>query len=853
MNTQSFRRHPASAMSFVVAAVLILAGSAPLWAQSAAAKAPAAASAKAATPAPAEPKVVSRSLAGDAVVVKLDNGLTVIVKPMHTAPVVCVRCYVHTGAIYEGKWLGCGLSHLCEHLVAETQQQHAMPVASNGMTASREITSDIGGQSNASTSSAVTQYYISAASGKAMQCIDLIAGWMARPKITKKAFEREHGVVQRELELGKDDPDRQMWYAHAADAFHGSPAAMPVIGFAKPLAAVTYDDVIQYHAQTYVPQNMVFVVAGDVDVEAAIQRVCKAFTGFSAGREPNHDLPEVKPLPGVVRREIGHTELKDTMEEMSFRSVSLFSDDLYPLDVLDGILSTGQNSRLVSKLLRQRRLVTSISASSYTPAWGKGIFNVSFRCEPAQGRRSREGRSRRAGARGREGRDADELERAKKQIIASFVYAQQSVESVSSNLGSDYISTGDAAFSQSYTRRIANVTAEQVQAAAKKYITPDRIAITRMVPAGDLPPIGAAAAKASKSKTVAITLPNGLRAVLTSTNAVDLVSMAFVTKGGLMVETPETNGMGSLMTSLSTKGAGDRSADDIANFFAGAGGSISGSCGNNTFYWQASVLKDGFDGALSILADVVQRPTFPKKELEILRPRQLAAIDRIDEDWGSQLFAYFRREFFTDSPLRFQTIGSKAVVEKATDDAIRKFHDKYVLAGDSVLTIFGNFDADDAAKRIRKLFGGMKPGKIELDDPAGRHRARRRRDTRAEDREERRSRHRGRARHDGGQPRPLRAERAGHDHQRLPHAERLAAHRAPRQAARLRRPRDELPRRWRRERSSPTPPASPPRPPKSSASSTRTSARRPTTRPPKTRSSGPSTPSSPPTCSARSR
>ena len=671
---------------------------------------------KADAPAPLE--VTSRTLTdGDAVVAKLENGLTVIIKPMRTAPVVNVRAFVHTGGIYEGPWLGCGVSHLCEHLVAKSEDEETDPQAPAGMAGSREVRSDIGGQSNASTSMNVTQYYISAASGKAMDCIDLVAAWMARPNITRSAFEREHGVVQRELELGKDDPHRQMWYAHAADVFRGHPAAVPIIGYMEPLRGLTHEDIVKYHGLTYVPQNMVFVVVGDVDVEAALSRAREAFAGFEAGREPRHNLPEVEPLAGVIRSVRGHATLKETMQEMSFRSIRLLDEDLYPLDVLATILSSGQNSRLVAKLLRRQRLVTSISASSFTPSWGKGMFNVSFRCAPDKADEAERAVLAELAVAAERGVDDAELTRAKRQMIAGFVYGQQSVESVSRRLGSDYLSTGDAGFSRNYSKRIEAVTAGQVLAAARKYITPDRMAVTRMVPADSLSAVGGKSGSAAASKTLTLTLPNGLRVVLTSTDAVDLVSMAFVAKGGLMVEDASTNGLGQMMATLATKGAGKKTAEQIAEFFANAGGSISGACGNNSAYWEASVLSDSFDEALSILADVAQRPTFPQKELEILRPRQLSAIDRIDEAWSPQLQAFFRKEFFKGSPLGMARAGSKDVVAKATVAQLREHHREYTRGGDSVLAIFGHFDADAAAERIRKLFADLPGGKVDVKAP----------------------------------------------------------------------------------------------------------------------------------------
>ncbi|MGB2824721.1 MAG: pitrilysin family protein, partial [Phycisphaerae bacterium] len=645
-------------------------------------------------------------------VATLANGLTVIVKPMRIAPVVCVRAYVRAGGLYEAEYLGCGISHLCEHLVAKGAI-HEGP-GHGGTKETRSAVSEIGGQSNASTSMARTQYYISAAAGKAMECIDLIAGWMSSAEITADDFQREHGVVQRELELGKDDPDRQMWYAHAADVFGTHPAAVPIIGYAQPLRKLALQDVQTYHRRMYVPGNMVFAIVGDVEPDAALRRTCEAFAGFAQGRRPDLSLPEVRPLPGVVRTVGPNVGLKEVMQEMSFQTIPLLHEDLHALDVLSTVLARGESSRLVAKVRREKRLVTSISCSSWTPEWGTGVFNVGFRAAPEKADEAEKAILDELGAVAEKGVTDAELTRAKRQMVAELVHSQQSVESVSAMVAGDYLSTGDASFSRNYTQRIEAVTAEQVHRAAGRYFTFDRMAITRLVPAGKFAAAGAAAGAAARRKAVTLALPNGLRVVLNATDAVELVSMAFVTKGGLLVEDQATNGIGSLMASLSTKGAGEMSAEQIAEFFAAAGGSIAGACGNNSFYWRASVLKDSFEEAMAVFADVVRRPTFAESELQILRPMQLAAIQRINEDWSSELQRFFRAEFFTRGPYGMLSIGRKEVVEAATAKQLAEHHRRYVRAGDSVLAVFGNFDAEATAKRVGKLFADVPAGKVEL-------------------------------------------------------------------------------------------------------------------------------------------
>ncbi len=659
---------------------------------------------------------------GDVTVATLDNGLTVIVKPFRIAPVVTVKAYVNTGGMYEQEWLGCGISHLVEHLVAKGAV-HDMGAGATAKSAQQTTgrVQEIGGQSNAYTSLDVTAYYISASATKTDDCIDLVADWMARPSITEEDFQREHGVVQRELEMGKDDPGRQMWYTHAANAFAGHPAGVPVIGYARPLSQLTYEDVLAYHKRMYVPQNMVFVVVGDVDPKKVIARTQRAFAGFKTGRSVKHNLPDVEPIAGVRRVTREHPAMKDVSEYIAFRSIPLVHEDLYALDVLSFILSRGQSARLPKTVQREKKLVTSVDTSSWTPDWGDGNFTVSFRCDPDKVDEAEKAIFAELKRVIDEGVDENELARAKKQKIASWVYSQQTADSIASTLGSDYQSTRDVLFSKHYAQRIQKVTAKQVREMARKYFTFDRMAITRMVPPGTEAAVEAGRTdKAQQSQADVLKLDNGLTVVLQPTDAVGLVSMCLATKGGLLLENDKTNGLGNLMASLTTRGAGKRSAEEIDDFFANAGGGLAGNCGNNTFYWQATVLADSAEPAMEIFADVVLDPTFPAEELEIMRPRVLAAIARADAHWSGELQRTFRSKFFADSPFAMQSIGQADVVSKATPKQLAKWHAKNIRAGSSVLVVYGNFDTAAARKLLTKRFGKMPAGKVDLPEVAPR-------------------------------------------------------------------------------------------------------------------------------------
>ncbi|MBN1555020.1 MAG: insulinase family protein [Phycisphaerae bacterium] len=657
-------------------------------------------------------RVVERTRdASGAVVARLSNGLRVVVKPHHTAPVVSVRAFVRAGGLYEGKWLGCGISHLVEHLVAKYSTTES--AAGHIRTKSEESVSrldKIGGQANAFTSLASTCYYVSAVASKATDCIDLIVEQLAEPDITLADFEREHGVVQRELEMGKDDPMRILYYMHMKNLYQDHPAGVPVIGYPGPLSRLTYDDVLAYHREMYVPQNMVLVIAGDVEPRAMLDHVAKQTRGFNQGRQPVLDLPDAPKLTGVRRVVAKSKAFQETAEFISFQTIPLLHPDLYPLDVLSTILSRGDASRLVKALQFEKRLVTYIDTWSSTPAWGLGDFAISFRTQPGRADLAEKAILEELRKVLEEGVTDEELARAKRQMTADFVRRQQTAESVAATLGSDLLTTGDPAFSENYTKNIRKVTAEEVLAVAKKYFRFDDLAVTRVVPESHQSDVTTTTKTNNVSQADVYTLPNGLRVVLQPSEEVGLAAMTLASKGGLLLETSETNGLGNLLTSLSTRGAGQRTGDEIAAFFSHAGGSIQGACGDNSLYWQASVLSDEVIPALEIFADVVLNPTFPKKELDAYRPLIEAQIRRQDEHWFSQLSKFWRAKFFAGCPWEMLPDGRLPVIQAATPEQLKAYHDRVVLAGSSVLTVFGNFDPAKVKALIARRFGDMPVG-----------------------------------------------------------------------------------------------------------------------------------------------
>ena len=642
-----------------------------------------------------------------ATIVTLSNGMTVIAKSVKTAPVVCVRSYVKCGGMNEGKWLGCGLSHLLEHLVAK-EAIHAGNEKSEGsqMVDKRCRTALIGGQSNAYTTLDHTCYYIAAAASKTKQCIELIADQMAKPSITFADFTREHGVVQRELEMGKDNPSRIAMYANYNNLYAGHPASVPTIGFPAPLSKVTYKDIIDYHSIMYVPQNMIFTIVGDIDVEEAINHTVKQFQGFNKGRQPNITVPPVPEITGVRKVIKPSPKFREAQEYICFPSIKLQDKDLYALDVLSIALSSGRTSRMFRELVAKQRIVSTIDTYSSTPSWGKGAFITLFRCDPKKADAAEKAIFALYKDVVKNGITQAELDRAKRQLVAYHIKANQEMEDIASVLARDYMNTGDPDFSENYAHSIKKVTLEQVHAMAKKYFTFDKVAITRIVP-GKVKLASKDNEKLQDQKVVQFTLRNGLKVILQPTKAVDLVSVSLAAKGGILLETPKNNGIGNMTMLLSGQGSEKYSTDKIEQFFDSAGGAIGGTCGDNTFIWESEVLGQYFPESLKIFADVVQNPTYPDQRVNLFKRILCSQIYKIDENWTSKLSKFFRKEFFAGTPWAMLRYGSIANVKSFSSSDLKAYHSKILNAKGSVLSVYGNFDAAKTRKQIEELFSSM--------------------------------------------------------------------------------------------------------------------------------------------------
>ena len=414
---------------------------------------------------------------------QLDNGLKLIVKEDHRAPIVVSQVWYKVGSSYEHDGIT-GLSHVLEHMMFKGTEKHPPGEFSR-------IISENGGSENAFTGSDYTAYFQTLERSRLPISFELEADRMQGLLLPAEEFAKEIEVVKEERRMRtEDDPESYTYEVAMATAFQNSPYRHPIIGWMSDLESMTVDALHDWYQEWYAPNNATLVVAGDVDAEAVHQLAVRYFGLIPAGKQVRADYrPEVeqKGLKRVkVRRPAELPSLLMMYKTPVLRSDNTSSDaawEPYALEVLAGILGGGNSARFSSRLIRGKEVAASAGVSynliarmdnvltvSGTPAQGHSITDLehAFLDEITELQTNLITDS--------------ELERVKAQVVSSDVYERDSVFYQAMVIGMLETVGLSWRLADEYVDRISEITPEQVREVARKYLIEDYLTVTTLDP-----------------------------------------------------------------------------------------------------------------------------------------------------------------------------------------------------------------------------------------------------------------------------------------------------------------------------------------------------------------------------------
>ena len=672
----------------------------------------------------------------------LPNGLRVIVHTDRKAPIVSVNIWYNVGSKNElpGRT---GFAHLFEHLMFQGSENYKgeffEPFELVGTT-----------DQNGTTNSDRTNYFQNVPT----TALDM-ALWMESDRmghflgaVTQELLDEQRGVVQNEKRQGENNPYGQ-FYERLLKASYpkGHPYSWSTIGSMSDLNAASLDDVQRFFKTWYGPNNAVLVLAGDIDVATAKEKVTRFFGDIPAG--PTMEQPKVDPAPRTAStRETMTDKVPQARVYRAWNTAEYGQADVERLQLLSQVLGGSRSSRLDKRLVFQDKLADSVSTAAWSSLLG-GLFfiqvDVKQGVDVATVEKALDEELARLLA---EGPTAAELEQARTVFKAGFVRGIERIGGFGGKadaLAECAVYTGDPGCFRESLDVIETATAADVTAAGKKWlsrgdhtivITPgERVATVEeeskthpamaAVPAAD-PKYTTVATDVDRSKGVPQTtefpglkfpamqrgeLSNGIKVIVAERHDVPVVQMNLLMEGGYVADTGGKLGTSSFTLGMLDEGAGNLDALAFADRAEALGANLSAGASLDGGAAALSALKEKLDPSVELFAQMLRSPRFDANEIERVRQSWIAGIKQEKARPNSAAQRLLPPLIYGQGhpyAIPFSGTGDEASIASLTRDDLVAYHRAWVRPEGATLIVTGDTTLAEIVPVLEKHLGTWK-------------------------------------------------------------------------------------------------------------------------------------------------
>jgi len=630
-----------------------------------------------------------------------------------------------------------GFAHLFEHLLFKATKN--MPSETFD-----RLTEDVGGMNNAFTADDVTAYYEVVPANHLQRILFAEADRMGSLVVDEATFVSERDVVKEEYRqrILASPYGRLFGLFTPETIYQDHPYRRPGIGSIEELNASTLDDVLRFHATYYRPDNAMLIVAGNFDQAQLDGWVDQYFAPLKrpAAPMPVNDIKEPEPTgPRTATYYAPNVPLPAVV--LAWNTVAYRDADRAALTVLDGVLSTGESSRLYRSLVYDQQIAASIGSN---PDFAQQAGNLTAYAIMADGQTVDAGKAALEAEIARL-RDAPitaaELSEAKNELVANALRSRESIDDRATTLGMALIMTGDATAADREITEIQAVTAADVQRVARRYLTPQRQITINYLPADDEHPASVqkmnvdapvTVAELAPAGPVAVLLPeaerarlpqpgaevapvtpavadfrldNGLRVLVAPTRGLPLVSARLNVNAGSANDPAGKPGVASMTAALLTQGTTTKSAPEIATAIEQLGASIGAGSGADFTNVYANAPKDVFGQTLTLMADLVRNPTFAAEELERQQSQTLDGLRVALSQPGSIAAQSVGRVIYGAAPYGAPGSGTLTSIPALTRDDVAVFHSDRFRPSQATLVFSGDVTPAEARALADEAFG----------------------------------------------------------------------------------------------------------------------------------------------------
>ncbi|MFB2978606.1 M16 family metallopeptidase [Microseira sp. BLCC-F43] len=682
----------------------------------------------------------------------LDNGLTVLTKEVHTAPVVSVQVWYKIGSRNEEPGVN-GIAHQLEHMLFKGTSDRPIQFG--------RLFSALGSESNAFTSYDQTAYYGTVERHKLRALLTLEADRMHNSLIDPAQLESEKRVVISELQGYENDPGYRLSRRVMQAAFPNSPYGLPVGGTKADVQKFTVDQVRQYYRKYYSPDNATLIVVGDFQTAATLQAVKEIFgniskvsRGAEAGstdvnlRTKADNLTQLAPVSSInqnpiVLREEGSAPLLNVVYPLP----PVNHPDIPALQVMDYVLTSGRNSRLYQALVESG--LTSDAGGYTSNLIGAGWYELYATAVPGEKLRKIDQTLQQAIADLQtKGVTPEELNRAQAQFVANITLGNRNITNQAIQLGDNETTAGDYRYIDKLLAAVGEVSTADVQRVAQEYLKPENSTVGYFEPTqitqGDtgtrnagqtsekfnlgppvdpaevakyLPEIEVANTTSERGLPESLKLGNGMQVLLVSDRSTPTVSLSGNISAGRQFDPATKAGVAELTADNLINGTKTKDALTLAKVLESRGASLGFSASREGVSVSGYSLKTDLPVLIETLADVVQNATFPTDQLELSRQRGITDLKAQLDDPNYLGFRTLQQQIFPQNhPFHsYPTLESLKAITRAD---VVEFYQTYYRPDNTVLALVGDFDPQEVRSLLEKHFANWtasgKPPQIDF-------------------------------------------------------------------------------------------------------------------------------------------
>lgn len=688
----------------------------------------------------------------------LPNGLRVVVHTDRKAPIVAVNIWYHVGSKDEPKGRT-GFAHLFEHLMFNGSENHRgeyfEPFEMVGAT-----------DQNGTTNTDRTNYFQNVPT----TALDT-ALWMESDRmghmlgaVDQKTLDEQRGVVQNEKRQGENQPYGQAWTKLNQALYpEGHPYHHSVIGSMADLDAASLEDVHQWFRAWYGPNNAVLVLAGDIDVETAREKVTKYFGDIPAGPDMAQPEVDVAKRPADTR-EVMEDRVPQARIYRAWNVAQTGTVDADRLQLVANILGSSKTSRLERRLVHEEQLVDFISAFQSDSQLGSNFIvmaNVKAGVEPERVEAIIEEELQRLIT---GGLTDEELEQSKTVFRAGFTRGVERIGGFGGKadaLASCEIYTGNPGCFRESMDNILTATPADLQALAGEWL--DEGSHTLVIVPGERTPLPEEPAvdpepfvmpavdpqysvtDSSVDRSTGVPLPdrfpelvfpelqratlsNGLKVILAERHTVPVVQFNLLLDGGYKADAAGGRELGtsSFTMGMLDEGAGDHDALGFAARAESLGASLAAGASLDGGSASLSALKDQLDPSLELFSQMLRQPRFEQAEIDRVKASWIAGIQQEKANPNAAALRVLPPLLYGEGhayAMPFSGSGTEASIATLTRDDLVAYHRDWVRPEGATLVVVGDTTLEELVPMLERHLGdwqgeGQAPAPVEVEQVA---------------------------------------------------------------------------------------------------------------------------------------